>query len=930
MTLTIADFPKFFADLHQARQPFVWQERLLADVAERGRWPDRIIAPTGAGKTAVLDVHVFAVALMAAGTGPRVPRRLSLVVDRRALVDSQHDLARSMNDTLRRAVAAGDGVLAEAGRALLSLHTSGGVGQDPVVVALLRGGAPAGRRWVDDPAAPAIICATPDMWGSRLLFRGYGSSRLARPREAGLLAYDSVVVVDEAHLARQLVATARRIDALESMATTLPRAPRIQVVEATATPGGDPTAHSVGVSELDLDLASPAGAVLARRLRTPKPLRLVPSPDWPGGSASAKRGLARTMADETVDLRERHGATIACVTNRVGTALLVAADLRGRGLTVELLVGRLRPHDLWRLRERRPCLLTTDGDPDVDVVVATQTIEVGIDADFAAMVTELAAGTAIAQRAGRVNRIGRREVAEIRIVVPDAGVPAKGTEPYSAGDSADALAWLKERSSAPDGLAPWAVSSSPPPGARLPRLVLGRPEPWDAALLARTSDDLNEDPDLDLWLSDDLEPDTDVSVVVRAGLPSDEIDAVTLIRATPPQAAECFPVSVSTLRAILTATPGQRRFVWRGDDVAPPDDAGSLRPGDIVIADTGVSWFASGVVEADGTEPASDVLEDALDAGSALVRIGSGTPLDVATGGRAGRDLLPELLSTRGSFETESRACHVAMAAVIDEFRVSHVLTDDPLDRRLAALTRLLNGRLADVEVTTGRPVDGEPPAWLVISDVRRNLGDEAARQTWSVSGGTVSLDDHQRAVSQRAQEISVRLALGGEVTLALAQAGVLHDEGKRDRRFQLMLHAPADASGLVAGTETLAKSGMRVPAQFRAAQAASGLPTGWRHEQVSAVAAAGRLDGAGDVAANLVIRLVGTSHGHGRPDFPHTTPALFDGPSDLLERSSSLHDDGGWDALFEATHRAHGVWGCAYLESILRAADVQVSREGG
>jgi hypothetical protein len=36
-----------------------------------------------------------------------------------------------------------------------------------------------------------------------------------------------------------------------------------------------------------------------------------------------------------------------------------------------------------------------------------------------------------------------------------------------------------------------------------------------------------------------------------------------------------------------------------------------------------------------------------------------------------------------------------------------------------------------------------------------------------------------------------------------------------------------------------------------------------------------------------------------------------------------------GWSDIIDRTHLRFGVWGCAYLESILRSADGQVSREG-
>ncbi|HEY6424117.1 MAG TPA: hypothetical protein VIY28_12895, partial [Pseudonocardiaceae bacterium] len=156
MALELSDFPAFFAEVHGGRCPFRWQQRLLTQVLT-GRWPDRIAAPTGAGKTAVIDVHVFAVALMAAGATPvRVPRRLALVVDRRTLVDDQHEHARELAGLLKSAT--GDDVVARVATALRGLRASAGRrGRDreldPLVVGSLRGGLPASRAWRDDPVA---------------------------------------------------------------------------------------------------------------------------------------------------------------------------------------------------------------------------------------------------------------------------------------------------------------------------------------------------------------------------------------------------------------------------------------------------------------------------------------------------------------------------------------------------------------------------------------------------------------------------------------------------------------------------------------------------------------------------------------------------------------------------------------------------------
>jgi CRISPR-associated endonuclease/helicase Cas3 len=75
-----------------------------------------------------------------------------------------------------------------------------------------------------------------------------------------------------------------------------------------------------------------------------------------------------------------------------------------------------------------------------------------------------------------------------------------------------------------------------------------------------------------------------------------------------------------------------------------------------------------------------------------------------------------------------------------------------------------------------------------------------------------------------------------------------------------------------------------------------------------------------------LAARLVGTSHGYGRHGFPHTSRHLTSHPG---ETAVTLFDEGLWDELIERTHLRWGVWGCAYLEALLRAADGQVSAEG-
>ena len=62
--LNSSDFDEFFAAVNDGHRPFAWQKRLLTDVIDNGSWPDVIGAPTGSGKSNVVDVFVFANALV--------------------------------------------------------------------------------------------------------------------------------------------------------------------------------------------------------------------------------------------------------------------------------------------------------------------------------------------------------------------------------------------------------------------------------------------------------------------------------------------------------------------------------------------------------------------------------------------------------------------------------------------------------------------------------------------------------------------------------------------------------------------------------------------------------------------------------------------------------------------------------------------------
>ena len=97
--LNATDFAQFFDELW-GHPPFAWQQALADRVLERAEapWPEAIALPTAAGKTACLDIAVFALAAQASRLARKqaitAPRRVFLVVDRRVIVDQAYERAR--------------------------------------------------------------------------------------------------------------------------------------------------------------------------------------------------------------------------------------------------------------------------------------------------------------------------------------------------------------------------------------------------------------------------------------------------------------------------------------------------------------------------------------------------------------------------------------------------------------------------------------------------------------------------------------------------------------------------------------------------------------------------------------------------------------------------------------------------------------------
>ena len=925
-SITREEFGDFFAALNGGHRPFSWQEEVLDHICEHGVWPERINAPTGSGKSSVVDIHLFANALAAVGAAPRVPRRLCVTVGRRALVDSQVDRAREkILDRMEKGLTNESGepdILRRVVEALQSFQTRNDKdGNDPFEVGHIRGELSNRALPVTDISACAIIAATPDMYGSRALFRGYGSTKAARPRETALLTMDTVMVLDEAHMNRQLLHTTQRIAQLQKREADL-GVPTLQVVETTATPSTeDSESTTLGVDIEALD--SPNDEELHKRVYSHKELVLRPIDKWdgkPGNRAvvdaavgAIKEFLARREASEGSE--EAH--TIGCIVNHVRTAISIKEAL-AKDLAedeVQLLVGRMRPYDLKKLQKKHSKLFTTEGDKSVKVVVATQTLEVGIDVDFADLVTELAPASSLAQRFGRVNRLGHRTDSKVVVIEPVSGDSVKkDAPPYKAVDLSNAYGWLEALNGAENpSVNPAAMVKDPPVQSSPERLLYQRPEWPDLLEFSRTDENPYNEPDLDLWLHDSLDAETAMGgVIVRDNLPSNTSAAMEILKTSyfAPRDLETFPANLKILQEILDYQDEHgvkpRKFLYRQGEISLWQDADhgeessqSLAPGDVLLLDTGSVPFTNQGIAVTQRELPSK--KDALKAVPFL----DDAELYVA-----------ELYVYEKCADREER------------FREYLGLSPEEVAELLDSQSSGSETRIASelsIEAEDGQEVI----AWYAdVTDDKKSIeGSDIAQEL--VLAGPVLLDDHQNDVAERTRQLTENLGLAPEFSEALELAAKYHDEGKRDLRFQQMLGADPDA-------DALAKSGHRSVAEAYRARSRSALPRGWRHEQLSALMVAASPEKVG-AHRDLVLRIIGCSHGHGRFSFAHDAGFLLkegyqpEGKDyeALKEQATRLFNVGYWDNLMEQTSRTYGPYATAYLEAVERAADAQISREG-
>ena len=910
-------FASFFRAIN-GHDPFPWQSRLADQVAATEQWPAEVGVPTGLGKTACLDIAIWWLASQADRVPAErtAPTRIWWIVDRLRTFDSTAGHAAAISAALGNPGECGLGgdsadVVAMVADRLRSLAATSGA---PLDVIRLHGGVPTCRP--ADPSQPAILLSTLRMYGSRLLFRGYGSFRSMRPIDAALAGTDSLVILDESHRATHLVSL------LPALADCTPGARSIvghvrsrpAVVSLTAT-GNDSKS-----SRFDLDAEDDEHPEVRQRLDAAKPVEV-----WRCESGE----IARLLARATRSLLDGAPSPASCIViaNAPATARAVFDRLRRMGddgtAEVLLLTGRFREREVEHMRKRildPVCGMAASHDPAKGrqrhlIVIATETLEAGADVDAEFLVTEACGVRALTQRLGRLNRLGRFPHARaIYVHLPPTGHEDStgqwaiyGAEPATVIRSLEAAA----AGGRTVDLSPRHVArilGAPGNGrSRAPEVLYGLLWEW----VKTTSPPEGEAP-VEPYFCGMADPEYSLSLIWRAYVPADG----EFIWPRPVD-RETVDVPIGEAHDAFGQNEILRRLESDGVTVETTFRSG-LRPGDLIVlaADRGL-------LDRFGWAPASTPSRAPAVVDVSIAECG--VPLDAAAikrlCGLAVGDLVNRAIGTAADDQDPDQADRADAAAQIIDALVNTPVPPGWEQAEWEELTAALRPRVVT--------------AW---NEVPRLQKDSAPREPrsgeldeLSSASADVELYGHGRAVAVRSLAIANKLGIPPDLAAVVERAALFHDLGKADRRFQRWL----DPDGTRAAP--LAKSCMP-RRHWSGARAVAAWPQGGRHEALSARLVRHWLDQVparfDRQSADLLLHLVISHHGSGRPLVTPVNDSTMASVSTAIE---GVRVDGSADlsaidwnqpSRFRRLNDRFGPWGLALLEAIVRLADHAVSGE--
>ncbi|MGP5434823.1 hypothetical protein [Corynebacterium variabile] len=879
--------------------------------------------PTGLGKTSTVDAVLWALAdQVHRGIERTLGLRIFMIVERRIIVEGSGDHISDLVDAVNDS--APGSVLYPVRTALQSLSATGAGPSAATFHGSLR------QLEALTPDGVQVISTTASQYTLRLAGRAPGKGPAPRATEAGMAMMDAVVLLDEPHLSAaqvHTITTAMRVQR-KFRVPGVP-SPQISVLGATIPPN-----LTVDYGIISFDPSAETTGALKRWSGVYRPLEVISGTEE--HSVSSDKEIVDALVDAVgthavVPENHRRRSRVLVIANTVAQAEKVHARLEKsmakENFTVRLVTGRFRADDAPTAEDL--------GEAN-RITVSTQVVEAGVDFTCDLLVSELAPWPVLTQRLGRLNRDGSSRQNALAVVVVPAKTTTSGTKYGSDGSrkiygefpmDVVGIGLVSAYTAAQEGATVYTkkLSVSPDKHASLVETMV-------AAVREQTGQDIDES----VFWPRSTTPATMTTEIGSAYLETAApvLDADTWREGIDPDLDMLDPVTVA----------------WRGRPTAvAPDDFGTVMLGRMPLSRETVQvplvmardlvLVAEHTDHTDGSAEAPDetyaqqsqrrhqkVLRTAvvLSHGewqrvTSFQQITPGCTLviDAADGGY---DREHGVVTTYGKGRLHDREDHARVseskgpkvqdvslrsalsmgrwAPITDASLAGAGISDGAGMCIMDALYPLDADGFLDVTVSTRKRAR---TAKGILVDALKSLEefpDSSDIDIQFVSGvpavfvprsggvtGTVTLADHLRQVGDTAANSAA--AVGLTLTEELRDAGLLHDVGKAAPLYQLHFNA-------VPGEPPIAKphgTPVRIP----------GIPARWRHEIASLNAM--------DRDTSLLTRwLVVSHHGRGR------------GPWFGEARTTAL----GW--MRRELEHIYGPWGLAYLEGVLRSADIVAS----
>jgi CRISPR-associated endonuclease/helicase Cas3 len=755
---------------------------------------------------------------------------------------------------------------------------------ETLAISTLRGQFADNREWSADPSRPAVICGTVDMIGSRLLFSGYGIGFKGRPLHAGFLGQDALLVHDEAHLepAFQKLVTAIQCEQHEHERAAGVTWPKLQVMELTATSQASGAIFRLTVEDRD-------DRTVQKRIEAKKSIQFHENKD------------EMTLADDIVALALKHrdsGRAVLVFVRKLDDVDKVLKKLPKD--SSEQLTGTIRGYERDGLVKRpifQRLLPGSNRDPDITpasgtaYLVCTSAGEVGVNISADHLVCDLTTFDSMAQRFGRVNRFGDRDDTRIDVVCPKE-FAEKNEFDVQRKKTLELLRNLNGNGSpaALDKLDPAArrAAFAPQPKTLPTSDIL-----FDTWALTTIPGKLPGRPPVEPYLhgiSDYDPPQTTVAW-------RDEVDVLTpevlaLNKLKPEDILDLYPLKPH--EELSGATSGNSKVFEQLEEIA----VRAKRELDKRLS----AW----VIDPDGavTVYPLEKLVDKDKQNRPQVQLGGRTVvLPPRAGGFRGGLLKGDEPFAKGVDYDVSHAWYADVAKTLPR-RIRAWDDDDRFEEKTKGM-RLIRR----IDFPAGKDDEdavGRSWFWFTLPDSADDDASKTAREpiTW---------DHHTKDVVRNATRIAdALLKERPDLHAGLIVAAKFHDLGKKRELWQRSIGNPIP-------TNWHAKSG----GTWKSREI-----TDYRHEFGSLLDVLrndefrAEIDGLpSDDARELALHLIAAHHGRGRPHFP--ADEVFD-PHHHTESSQEVARE--VPRRFARLQRKYGRWGLAYLESLLRAADIDAS----